>query len=698
MRSPFRSVASRLCALVLALSVLPLVETRGLGQSQEQPSFRAGVDLVQVDVSVLDKRRQPVSGLTASDFTLLEDGHVRPVVAFSEVVLPSRRLDPERAAWLRDVAPEAATNTLPDDGRIVVIVMDRSIPDGYPSISARQIAKAAIDEMADGDLGAVVFTGNGAPQDLTADRARLTAAVERSNPAAGDSAAVTEYWNTMVTELFADLNRFVPGDADPSATHQLPTAWGAVNYSTDCLCGACVLESIGRIADALRDVPRRRKTLLFIGTDLNVETTDSICVDPVRRARAAMFRSLDMANVTVHSLDPLGLETVSLQASSSGRTRNPSGGLGFQGGRSAVVVDAGPRANNLQRQGNIAVLPDRTGGRTVVNVNDPNARIAEIFHESDSYYLLGFPPGALDGRRHDIKVKVNRRGIDVHTRRAYLATSAARVAAPVTTTATTARDAIVNTLPTREGITLHAVASSFEAPDTHKPVVAVSMHVQHAEAGFTGSAKPEDVEVVTGIFTMGGQPVGALRQTLSVRPRADKTGAVYDVLQRIPAKAGRYEIRIGVRNNTRRQTGSVQLFVDVPAFDRLRFTVSDIGVYAPAGPPAMKDTLADLVPAPPTARRMFERGERVTAFIRLYQRDEGLPHDVAVAVRLVDQHDQEVFAERGGIDATKFWATKMADFVLRLPLTDLDSGPYLLEFLANGTGTTLRRTMRFEVN
>ena len=48
-------------------------------------TFRTGVDIVQVDVSVLDRDRRPVRGLAAADFTILEDGQERPVVAFSAV-------------------------------------------------------------------------------------------------------------------------------------------------------------------------------------------------------------------------------------------------------------------------------------------------------------------------------------------------------------------------------------------------------------------------------------------------------------------------------------------------------------------------------------------------------------------------------------------------------------------------------------
>src|SRR5512147_2804867 len=49
------------------------------------PSFKTGVQLVRIDVSVLDDKRQPVRGLQASDFTVIEDGQPRPIRAFTAV-------------------------------------------------------------------------------------------------------------------------------------------------------------------------------------------------------------------------------------------------------------------------------------------------------------------------------------------------------------------------------------------------------------------------------------------------------------------------------------------------------------------------------------------------------------------------------------------------------------------------------------
>ena len=78
---------------VAALTVVVILAGLALGAQQtpppeQLPSFRASVDLIDIDVSVLDKHRRPVQGLTAADFTVLEDGKPRPVVAFTPVDLP----------------------------------------------------------------------------------------------------------------------------------------------------------------------------------------------------------------------------------------------------------------------------------------------------------------------------------------------------------------------------------------------------------------------------------------------------------------------------------------------------------------------------------------------------------------------------------------------------------------------------------
>jgi VWFA-related protein len=643
--------------------------------------FGAGVDLVQVDVSVLDKNRRPVRDLQASDFTLLEDGRPRPVAAFVSVDLPSRAETP-RAAWMRAVPFDVATNDVSDEGRLVVIVMDRTIPFGLPAQSARSVARAAIEQLAPGDLAAVVYTGSSAPQDFTNDRARLLAAIG-DNAAAGLSRDVAERWEAAKDQLETAIWNY---ESAGRAPRLLP-----LDNSGECYCGVCVLEAIETIANAVRDTRGRQKSLLFIGADITTDTQDPSCEAAVIDARTRMFKSIDLANLTVHAFDANGLESNGVAPSTPDHNL-----MGVVSPRPGAMSPLQARSRQLiARQGHLAVLPDHTGGRTVLNTNNPEARVPDVFRESESYYLLGFEPATTDGREHTISVKVNRRDVTVRSRRAFVADppGAFTSSAPVDR----AHDAIVGAIAEKNGITLTANALAVAAPVTHSPVLIVALHAQHDASKDAATARPEQVDVVTAVFTLDGRPVGTYTQTLQVTPTNDPGASVaYDVLQRMAAKPGSYELRLGVNNAARRQSGSVYAFVDVPALDKAGFTWGDAGISSPAVTPATNDGLDSVVPALPIARRDFDRRERVSAFLSAYHVSGPPPASIEIVSRIVDEQNRQRFEQKTSLAPTTF-DTMPAAYTVDLPLTTLAPGAYLLTMEARAGNTKATRDVRFTV-
>src|SRR6058998_1219369 len=126
--------------MTLGLGAWPAMQAAAPSQVQaDQPVFRAGVDLIQLDVSVLDGKRQPVTGLNASDFTVFENGVQRPVRAFTSI-----QLRPNAGTAVAATVPlDVVTNLVgQQEGRLVVILMDRSIPSGQPTLIARKVAIA----------------------------------------------------------------------------------------------------------------------------------------------------------------------------------------------------------------------------------------------------------------------------------------------------------------------------------------------------------------------------------------------------------------------------------------------------------------------------------------------------------------------------------------------------------------------------
>ena len=62
------------CIASVGIAVVAGVPPDQQGTAGQAPTFRERADVVQLDVSVLDRQGQPARGLTRGDFTILEDG------------------------------------------------------------------------------------------------------------------------------------------------------------------------------------------------------------------------------------------------------------------------------------------------------------------------------------------------------------------------------------------------------------------------------------------------------------------------------------------------------------------------------------------------------------------------------------------------------------------------------------------------
>jgi VWFA-related protein len=643
-------------------------------------TFRAGVDVVQVDVSVLDKERRPVRGLSASDFTIFEDGKPRPVVAFVPVEIAPRESVEGRASWVRDVAPDAVGNDVRPEGRLVVIMFDWSIRFADQQL-ARRIATAAVDQLGPDDLAAVVFTNassnSGTPQNFTADRARLLAAINRP----------------MASAMYNPPN----GPSHDPRNANLVMIDDPEGYeSGDCNCRTCVAETIARVADTVRDVPGRRKTLLFIGTYFRgsealqgptnrpaappaasgvipMNPNIMACAAPLRYAREAMQRSLAAANLTVHTIDPVGIETPG---------NSPMGGLA-----------EGMRV----RRDELGSLADMTGGRTIMQTDTPETQLPALFGESQSYYLLAFAPvnSKADGKFHNITVKVNRPDVTVRTRSGYYAGGrrGERVSSAL---APETAGAVAGVLP-RNDLPLTVVAAPVALPGSTESAVAVVLGVRQPQPSERDAKNP--VKVLAAAFDRSGRSVQSETRTLGVTWKPDASGSMpYELLSRLTLKPGRYELRLAVDASVN-QRGSVYTFVDVPDFSEQPLSLSGIFLSAAPGPlSAPKDAFAGLLPIVPTARRTFTSADRVTAFVRVYEASKKPPVPVTLTVRILDTHDGVTSAETVMLAAERFNDTRAVDHRIELPLSTLGGGEHLLVVETTAGEHAARRGVRFIVH
>src|SRR4051812_15408536 len=112
-------------ALVGGLVVLAAQQPAQPPPDQQQPpTFRAGANLVRVDVTVIDRRGNPVSDLGKDDFEVREDGALQTIEAF-KLVEATGQPAPDDDQSLPIRSPEhAAAEAARDDIRVFVIFWD----------------------------------------------------------------------------------------------------------------------------------------------------------------------------------------------------------------------------------------------------------------------------------------------------------------------------------------------------------------------------------------------------------------------------------------------------------------------------------------------------------------------------------------------------------------------------------------------
>jgi VWFA-related protein len=288
---PRRLVASLAAGVAITLAVVGAQQP----STQNLPTFRTGVDVLPLDVTVLDHDRRPVRGLSSADFHVLIDGEERPIVAFESVDMPDRVRTGAR--WLQEVPPDVSTNGFVPD-RVIVLFLDdfHTSRSAEGAVMVRKIASAVIDGLGPSDLVGIVYpmmTQRGV--DFTTDKVKLRAAVERF---------------TVVS------------------------TGGTDGRTGMCMRNECVLDVMRAVAEVARAWPDRRKLLVYISPEgqyqignYDADGNSSNTTVDMTPALMNTFRELQRSNVTVYQFDPRGLETVGGALGAIGMFADHTGGF-----------------------------------------------------------------------------------------------------------------------------------------------------------------------------------------------------------------------------------------------------------------------------------------------------------------------------------------------------------------------------------
>jgi VWFA-related protein len=633
----------------IIIGALCLSGQTGAQQSQPQrpPIFRAGIDIVQIDVTVLGRDGRPMHGLQREDFTLLEDGEPQPILGFGEVNIPDAADGP---AWLRDGVPDVRTAM---DGRVFVFFLDDyTTPDDLKTKArietVKRIANEVIDRMGPTDVAAVVCVfEKRCAQDFTNNRGLLKAAVARFFP------------KQFPLGFSYDWSRHSAGDA-------------------------------GKVLQNLTERAGRRKAIIYVSA--REPNRPEIWPPPVMNGLEAnvsgqqMIRTFEdamRARVTVYTLNTAGL--LPLGEDSTGLSLSDGSS---HGGKQEFVV----RPYSLSGE---------TGGFSVRSPAQFVEGVAQIFRETGSYYLLGYelPPkkntgyNMLGGFR-DIEVRVSRPGLIVKTHRGYIDPKAEK---PPSTPPSPGDLALAGILP-KTDLALRVAVAPFVVRDAKsgKLVSTVAIVLGIREPAPTERVM-ERLDVQVRAFTQRGDPRGVTTQQTSVTLSAARTDEVtFEVLSEMRLKPGVYALRLSASSERLGKEGSVYTDVEVPDFASAPVSLS--GVLLESNPGLLVapiDALTAIAPVVPTTLRDFTMTHRAIAFLTVYQGGRGAVSPVTMKARILDATNRTVVEATSMLVAAQFGAPRAADYQYQLPLTHLAPGPHLLRLEATRGTATARRDIRF---
>lgn len=684
-----RPIALAVCACVCAFALVGVQARQTPAQTPppqtpaQQPVFRGETDVIRLDVSVLDKSRKPVRGLSAAEFTVFEDGKPQRIVAVSEV--DAADVDPAPSAWMRHVGPDIASNDLNDqvgDGRVFGIVMDdANVPwdDRDIILSARNVGRYVVNHLGPSDVAAVVFPLDaGNTEDFTSDRGKLLDAVDRFDPREPDR--------------FMIPRAYMPGQGGGDMPYRASPAL----MRNDCDRAQPMVPTLGVLTAQLATVPNRRKTIVLVSVGIPLNFGDrSRCGARLADEMRDVFRTAEKANVNIYGVDPAGL---------GGYERYLQKPI--RAGRPAINVEAPAAAKDQARARRefLEISADYTGARAVVGDEPVDAGIDRVFEEDGSYYLLGYQTsnGKPDGKFRKVEVKTTRPGVTVRTRSGYFAPRPGQLATPEEKAAPNTQDLGLSGMTSPAGLPLRAsvvpvALTGAAGSGNHSADVAI---VLTARLPPTGGAVTDTLTVTRNVYDADGKAGPPVQEKVTVNlPASGTDGLRYDVFSRLALAPGRYQLRLNARSAVLDRSGSVYADVEVPDFTRSALTVSGIVIGSLPSPALPRtDPLAALLPIVPTSAREFAPGDAVVAFCRVFQGGSAAVVPAAMKVLVLDVHDQPVIDTTSTIAADAFGAGRAAPFQIALPLERMTHGPHVLSLTATlAGGASVRRDLVFRV-
>jgi VWFA-related protein len=440
----------------------------GIAVSAQQPpvdTFRTSTRLVPISVVVYDRNGQPVEGLTAADFTITEDGVPHSVALFSAESRGAAR------AAAETLPANVFTNQIEGTaaGGVTILLFDRLNTADQDQQRAREHIIRFLRQLDPNDrVGFYLLDGTSVRvlHDFSRDASSLLRALDRA--VAPTSAALAGSEDS--------LGRFEPIDhpVDRELADFLSQAEASIQGFHKDVRAAHTSSALEAVALHLAGV-RGRKSVIWISSGFPLFFSDGIMRTGERSMSAAIARAtraLSHSDVAIYPVDARGVPGV------------------FATPAAAQAQQFSTLAQRVAPIETAQTIAEQTGGRAFHSTNDLGHAMARAAADADLTYILGYYPvnEKWDGRFRNIRVTVNRPGVDVRHRRGYFAHPPA---ADAKQSETAVLEALHSPLDAT-GLALTVAAEPGDAPGRYR--LAIGLHpgavtLRQTDAGWEGAVR-----------------------------------------------------------------------------------------------------------------------------------------------------------------------------------------------------------------
>jgi len=570
---------------------LVAVAVLSVAAAQQAPVFRAGVDLVTVDATVVDGQGNPIEGLRPDDFELKVDGQPRRVVSL-EFVSRARAANTARA--VPSAVTTASSNEVVADGRLILVAVDQAHIRRLGGRLALRAAERFIDALGPFDRVAVTAIDYAGDLDFTTDRGEAKRQLSTLTGTAL-SGLIQPNFNLGLAEalLIGDGNKI---RLDIAARRECGTSLGAVNRQAEgrdpC---PTQLEQEARMVSQQVRTEAARSVNGLISLLRRLETIDG------PKTVALLSEGL-VAEPRIMDLTPLGVAAQAARASVYVlQIETPLVDASTDQISPTLTEDAGIRTDGL------TWLAGVTGGAFFRLAGSNPAPFTRILRELSGYYLLAFEAvdSDRDGRPHRIALSV-RTNATVRFREGFRFDPAASAASA---RARRIEDLLRSPAVASE-LPLRAATYSFFDPEAGKVHVTIG--------GEAGSGGDEPAGVLLGYVLLDAKGTVVASQAWEApAPRFATT---------VTVDAGVYTLKVAAIDRLGR-AGSVPRAVLAGISDSALPTSELLIARVPANPNASLEPILDAT-----------RDSRVVAYLELYP-DAGRSLsavDVTLTVRPAD--------------------------------------------------------------